>query len=117
MQIGRLFIFPILLSFGLSIAAIGQPVYPYPVVAVPAVPLSHHRIFGTIIGINGSLLTIQARSRVVQVDASNALQSQLSVVPVVARRVQVEGDYDAAGTLHANVILPAKGSILWGPDL
>jgi len=110
MHPGKLSILPIfLLSFGLSSAAATDVIPSHAAV-------SGHKIFGELRVINGSLLTIQTRHGVVQVDGGTALQSHKSAVLVIGRAFMIEGDYDAAGTLHANVILRAKGPALWGTD-
>jgi len=107
----------ILLALCASASASAQPVYPYKLVAAPKTAVSHHRIYGTIGAVQGSQLTVQTRRGAILVDASNAQRSGLAVLLLVGRVVEVKGNYDGTGTLHANVILRAKSSpFLWKPD-
>jgi hypothetical protein len=120
----RLSIFPILLPLGVSSGLVAADA-PHialaqaanAIVPVASPPPSAHEVFGTIAGINGTLLTVQTRAGLIQVDDASALKNHLSVPPVIGRAVTIAGNYDAAGILHATVMLRAKSSpLLWDPD-
>jgi len=79
-----------------------------------------HEISGVVksIDASGSPLTIETRTgRLVQVDATGAIQMQRINVPPVGHAVRVRGTYDAKGVLHAEMILREKESpIGWPKD-
>jgi len=80
---------------------------------------SEHEIFGTITTVNGSQLTVQTRTgSLVQVDASTAIQNELSNDLMVGGVVDVRGTFDSHGVLQATVIQRAKDSSdLWPKDI
>lgn len=91
----------------------GAPQTPTP----PTTPRSPHEVFGAIESINGSQLTIRLRSeRLLQVDATTAIEQQRSTQLFIGRPVAVEGTYDAKGTLHADHIYRVKTSVPWPED-
>jgi hypothetical protein len=77
-----------------------------------------HVIFGKILGIDGSQLRIETRSKtVIQVDTKPAAESHLINIPAVGRAVRLHGAYDAKGVLHADTVQRAKDSeLLWPAD-
>jgi hypothetical protein len=83
----------------------------------PTTQRSPHEVFGAIDTINGSQLTILLRSgKVLQVDATTAIQQERSTQLFIGRPVAVEGTYDAKGTLHADHIYRVKTSVPWPAD-
>jgi hypothetical protein len=75
------------------------------------------RISGTVSSVTDSLITLQTRSGVARVDATQAQQADLSVPIVVGSAVIVRGTRDPIGLFHADAILHAKASpALWPPD-
>jgi hypothetical protein len=117
MELKRLALLMILASVSMSRPAIAQALYPYKIVPVPKTPVSHHTLFGTITAMNGSMLSVQTRHGLISVDAASAVRSDLSTVLFVGRVVEIKGNYDESGILHANVILRAKSSpFMWGAD-
>jgi hypothetical protein len=80
--------------------------------------VSGHAVYGVVRRIDGARLTIENRTgRQILVDAGDAVQSHLSTVLYVGRMVMVRGEFDRAGTLHAEAILRAKDSPdFWEPD-
>jgi hypothetical protein len=72
-----------------------------------------HEICGIVKSIDagGSRLTVETRTgRLVQVDASGAIQTRRTNLPSAGRAVDVRGTYDAKGVLHAEMILRQKES-------
>ena len=80
---------------------------------------SQHEIFGTIISINGSQLTLQTRNgSLVQVDTSAAVEKDQCVNLEVGEAVDIRGTFDANGGLLASSIGYAKDSPeLWPADI
>src|SRR5215469_8918302 len=103
--------------FGLGTGMAG----PTPPPIAPNVPSdpSQHEIFGTITRVNGSQFTLQTRTgSLMQVDASAAIQNQLSVELEAGETVDVQGTFDADGALLAASVQRAKNSPdLWPPDV
>jgi hypothetical protein len=83
-------------------------------------PWLSHQISGIVksIDVGGSQLTVQTRSgRLVQVDASPAIQTNRVNIPPVGHAVNVQGTYDAKGVLQASMIQRAKdSSVGWPAD-
>jgi hypothetical protein len=83
-------------------------------------PWLSHEISGIVKSIDagGSQLTVQTRTgRLVQVDASPAIQTNRVNIPPVGRAVNVQGTYDAKGVLQASMIQRAKdSSVGWPAD-
>jgi hypothetical protein len=67
-------------------------------------------VYGTIQSVDGSKVALKTRTATVEVDVSSALQNGLSVPLAAAGSVQVQGNYDAQGVLHAKSVLRAKAS-------
>jgi hypothetical protein len=83
----------------------------------PATAEQDSRVFGQVKSIDGSLIMVQTRTGLLEVDTSQAQNDHLSAVPVVGNALMVRGRYDAAGVLHAQTVLRAKSSPdLWEPD-
>jgi hypothetical protein len=81
-------------------------------------PWLSHEICGIVKSIDagGSQLTVQTRSgRLVQVDASAAIQTNRVNIPPVGHAVNVHGTYDAKGVLQASMIQRAKDSATGWP--
>jgi hypothetical protein len=103
--------------FGLG-AAIAGPA-PAPIAQnAPSGP-SQHEIFGTITSTSGSQFTLQTRTgSLVQVDASAAIQNDLSIELEAGETVDVQGTFDAKGVLLASSVQHAKDSPdLWPADM
>ena len=81
-------------------------------------PPNGHEIFGTITTINGDLITVETRNgALVDVDATEAVESYQSVVLLVDKTVRMLGSYNASNVFQATVITRAKASAkLWPPD-
>jgi hypothetical protein len=83
-------------------------------------PWLSHEISGIVksIDADGSQLTVQTRTgRLVQVDASPAIQTNRVNIPPVGHAVNVQGTYDAKGVLQASMIQRAKdSSVGWPAD-
>jgi hypothetical protein len=79
-----------------------------------------HDISGIVTSIDasGAKLTVQTRSsRVVQVDATAALQTHRANIPPVGHAVYAHGTYDAKGVLQAATIQREKDSAVgWRAD-
>jgi hypothetical protein len=77
-----------------------------------------HVVFGTVRAIEGSVLSIETRSKsVIQVDAKQAAQNHRLHAAAVGHAVQVNGTYDAKGVLRADTVQRAKDSaLLWPAD-
>lgn len=99
-------------------AAAAAPAPPPIAQNVPA-DSSQHEIFGTISAVNGSQLTVQTRTgSLLQVDASAAIQNDLSIELETGETVDVQGTLDATGVLLASSIQHAKDSPdLWPADI
>jgi len=70
-----------------------------------------HEVVGTLSSAKGSRLTITTRTgRVVEVDATAAIQGHRSCLLIVGHPVCARGEFDRKGVLHADVILRAKDS-------
>jgi hypothetical protein len=80
---------------------------------------SEHEIFGSITTIDGSQFTLQTRTgSLVEVDASIAIQKELSANLLVGGAVEVRGTFDGNGVLRATVIQRTKDSPdLWPNDI
>jgi hypothetical protein len=76
------------------------------------------RLYGTVLGIEGDMITLRLRNaKTISVDLSEALHDSKSVVPVVGSAVVVTGKFSGSGTLHALQMLRAKSSEqLWDTD-
>jgi hypothetical protein len=83
------------------------------------VPPGTSRLYGTVLGIEGDVITLRLRNaKTISVDLSEALHDSKSVVPVVGSAVVVTGKFSASGTLHALQMLRAKSSEqLWDIDI
>jgi hypothetical protein len=83
------------------------------------VPPGTSRLYGTVLGIEGDVITLRLRNaKTISVDLSEALHDSKSVVPVVGSAVVVTGKFSASGTLHALQMLRAKSSEqLWDMDI
>jgi hypothetical protein len=68
-------------------------------------------VTGTLVAVSGSLITLRSRTgKIAGVDDSDALRRERSSVLVVGEPFTAIGRYDAAGVLHAAVIIRAKPS-------
>jgi hypothetical protein len=82
-----------------------------------AAQTSPHEVFGAIGNIDGSQLTIRLRSgKLVQIDATTAIEQARTTELYIGRSVAVQGTYDAAGTLHADHIYRVKAPATWPAD-
>lgn len=79
---------------------------------------SAHEVYGKIVSVEGSRITIETRTRqVLKVDAADALRTHMSVPLVVGHAIGVKGMSDAKSVLHAQLILRAKDSLdMWPAD-
>ncbi|HLJ27648.1 MAG TPA: DUF5666 domain-containing protein [Candidatus Angelobacter sp.] len=105
--------------FGLLAGATSETVTPDPVTQNVPSDNTQHEIFGTISSVNGSQVTVQTRTgSLLQVDASLAIQNDQCIGLEVGAAVDVQGTFDANGTLLANSIQRAKDSpALWPSDI
>jgi len=106
--------------FGLLPAgAVSETITPDPPAQTAFIDTTQHEIFGTISSINGSQFTLQTRTgSLVNVDASVAIQNDLSIGLEVGGAVDVQGTIDASGVLLASSIQRAKDSPdLWPSDI
>jgi hypothetical protein len=77
-----------------------------------------HELFGTVAAIEGSDFTLQTRTGgFVQVDATSAIQNELSIDLRVLEAVDVQGIFDSNGVLQATVLQKAKEPATWPPDI
>jgi hypothetical protein len=77
-----------------------------------------HEVFGTVTAIESSHFTLQTRTgSLVQVDATSAVQNELSIDLFVREAVDVQGIFDSNGVLRATVIQGAKEPATWPPDI
>jgi len=89
---------------------------PQPATQIVLAP-GQHELFGTVTVIEGSHFTLQTRTRgFVQVDASSAIQNELSIDLLVREAVDVQGVFDSSGVLRATVIQKAKEPATWPLD-
>jgi hypothetical protein len=66
--------------------------------------------------VNGDVITVETRNgALVDVDATEAVESYQSVVLLVDEAVRMLGSYNASNVFQATVITRAKAS-LWPPD-
>jgi len=81
-------------------------------------PQHGHELFGTITTVNGDMLTVATRKgALVNVDATEAVQTYQSIVLLVDEPVRMLGSYNATNIFQATVITRAKASSrLWPPD-
>lgn len=103
--------------FGLGAApqvAIEHPAPP----PQPSLPSGVHEIYGTVTGVNGTLVLLQDRNgQVLRVGTTPAVEAWQRVPPVVGQSLVVRGTFDDTGTLHAQAVMHAKPSPkLWPPD-
>ena len=79
---------------------------------------NEHEIFGTISSVHGNSISVATRSgALVDVDATEALDSYQSVVLLVGEPVRMLGTYNASNVFQAAAITRAKASAqLWPPD-
>lgn len=106
--------------FGLLPAgAVSETITPDPPAQNAFVDTTQHEIFGAISSINGSQFTLQTRTgSLITVDASVAIQNDLSNGVEVGGAVDVQGTIDSSGVLLANSIQRAKDSPdLWPNDI
>ncbi|HEV3092453.1 MAG TPA: hypothetical protein VGX91_13510 [Candidatus Cybelea sp.] len=77
-----------------------------------------HQVTGTLMTIGGSLLTLRTRTQqIVRVDDSDAVRRERSSELVLGQPFEAGGRYDAAGVLHAAIIVRAKPlPVAWPPD-
>ena len=90
-----------------------------PVIKAPRATLgAPHEVTGVLVAINGSQLTLRARTgHLIRVDDSDAVRRERSVDLIVGEPLGATGNRDAAGILHAEVIVRAKrSSTTWPPD-
>lgn len=90
-----------------------------PVIKAPRAAVGvPHEVTGTLVAINGSRLTLRARTgHLIRVDDSDAVRRERSVDLIVGEPLGATGSRDAAGILHAQVIVRAKpSSATWPPD-
>ena len=85
-------------------------------VSPPSTPGSGHQIYGTVLESSDSRVTIETRTgKLVRVDVSAIRIGPGSIR--AGRRVQVMGDYDDKGVLHATMLYRAKPfPALWPAD-
>jgi hypothetical protein len=77
-----------------------------------------HEVFGTVTAIESSHFTLQTRTgSLVQVEATSAVQNELSIDLFVREAVDVQGIFDSNGVLRATVIQGAKEPATWPPDI
>jgi hypothetical protein len=77
-----------------------------------------HELFGTVTAIEDSRFTLQTRTGgFVQVDATSAIQNELSIDLFVSEAVDARGIFDSNGVLRATVIQKAKKPATWPPDI
>ena len=105
--------------FGLTGSAPTAHTVAYAPAARDVIGASEHDIFGSITAIHGSQFALQTRTgSLVQVDASIAIQKDLSASLTVGRAVEVRGAFDSHGVLRATVIQRAKdSSAVWPKDI
>ncbi len=79
---------------------------------------SLHRVYGRILGVSGTQMTIESRThQVIKVDVAEALRAHMCAPLVVGHAIGVEGTSDARNVLHAQMISRAKDSLeLWPAD-
>jgi PQQ enzyme repeat len=90
-----------------------------PVIKAPRATVSAaHEFTGVLVAISGSELTLRTRTgNLTRVDDSDAVRRQRSVELIVGEALGATGSRDAAGILHAKVIVRAKRSpTTWPPD-
>jgi hypothetical protein len=91
-----------------------------PAQAAPPQTFIPHEVTGLIKSIdnNGTQLTIQTRTgRVIQVDATAAIEAHRANISVVGGAVKVQGAFDANGVLKASVIQREKDTAAqWAAD-
>jgi hypothetical protein len=77
-----------------------------------------HEIYGTVEGGTYDALVIRKRGgEQVRVDAREAARTFHLTTPVIGNALIARGTYDAAGVLHADVVLRAKNNPrLWPAD-
>jgi len=105
--------------FGLNGAHVKAATPGAGVVKAPRTGISApHELTGILIARSGSRLSLRTRSgKIAHVDDVDAVRHERSVVLVAGEAVNALGTYDAAGVLHATVILRAKPSpSTWPPD-
>jgi hypothetical protein len=91
-----------------------QPVEP----DATQLPPHGHEIFGKISSVDGNMITVVTRKgALINVDATQAVQTYQSVVLLNGEAVRMLGSYNAANVFEATVITHAKLSPkLWLPD-
>jgi hypothetical protein len=106
----------------LAIFGLGQTI-PFPAAVAQAVAQAltaptGNSVSGTIVGIDGSQVTLTTRTgSTARIDVTKAQQQSQSIPLVVGGPVIVEGTSDASGVMHAETITHAKpDSALWPPD-
>jgi len=73
--------------------------------------------WGTIKSVDGERVTITLRTgELLQVDLSEAMQEETTVVPVVGDNVVINGTVDENGVLQGRTMSRAKGPASWGAD-
>jgi hypothetical protein len=105
--------------FGLSTDAKFARFVAAPPPAVRAYSGPAHQIYGTVIGLDGDVLTLRKRDgMMVSVDVAPAARDGAMAEPQPGHASLVRGDgYDKAGRLIATVVMHAKDSVLrWGTD-
>lgn len=103
--------------FGLASSGTKKPAVPEHL-ALRAPGGAAHEVTGTLIAVSGSVLTLRTRTgRIVRSDDSAAVRHERSADLVVGEAFTASGTYDAAGVLHAALIVRAKPSpSSWPPD-
>jgi hypothetical protein len=106
--------------FGLLNGATAITIIPKPAVQSVSSSFAPNEIFGTISGIsgiNGSQITVQRRTgSLLTVDASIAIQNELSVGLEVGEPVDVQGTFNANGMLAHTIQRAKDSSDLWTRD-
>jgi len=106
--------------FGLLGGATAITIIPKPAVQSPSSSFAPNEIFGTISGIsgiNGSQITVTRRTgSLFNVDASVAIQNELSVGLEVGEPVDVQGTFNANGILAHTIQRAKDSSDLWTKD-
>jgi hypothetical protein len=103
--------------FGLLNGATAITITPQPAVQSVSSSFGPNEIFGTISDINGSQITVKRRTgSLLNVDASVAIQNELSVGLEVGERIHVQGTFDANGMLAHTIQRAKDSSDMWTRD-
>jgi hypothetical protein len=103
--------------FGLLNGAAAQTITPKQAVQNVLSFGAQHETFGRISAITGSQITVQTRTgSLLNVDASIAIQKELSVGLQVGEAVDVQGTFNANGILASSIQRAQDSSTLWTQD-